>query len=81
MTDYPTSSWCIVLSQQLQAFSAELEVDQRSGGMIGPEISDSDLDKLQSIRQRAGSVEYSKAGIPLLALLRPYTHLAEYMEV
>jgi hypothetical protein len=75
------SCGCIVLPQQLKAFRYQLTVKDKSGGMIGPEIPDSELDDLQRLRRRACAVEYSKGGIPFVVVLRSYTQLTEYMEV
>ena len=42
---------------------------------------DSNAAELLKIRNKADSVESAQGGIPLLAILRPYSQLADYIEV
>jgi cytoskeletal protein RodZ len=42
---------------------------------------DSNAEELLKIRKKADAVESAQGGIPLLAILRPYSHLADYIEV
>jgi hypothetical protein len=42
---------------------------------------DSNAAELLKIRKKADTVESAQGGIPLLAILRPYSQLADYIEV